>query len=254
MNRKSFGTTPSSRRGGPAIRATDPWTVGNSSQGKAHQLLSDDERARLAVIASIVRFKKGQKIYRTGDPADAVYNIISGVVKAFVSEPDNHERIGAFLFAEDLLGLSEEGRYVNSAEAVTPVTAYRLPAAKLRDHLRRNPDLEFHVICKLCQELRQAQRHAFLISTRDAAARIAMFLQLMEELQASREEATNEVHLPMNKVDIAEYVGLSPAAVSRALAKLKADGVVEARDRRHLKVKDRAAFIRLAAYSGVRST
>ena len=134
------------------------------------------------------------------------------------------------------------------------MTAYRLPVAKLRDHLRRDADLEFHVICKLCQELRQAQRHAFLISARDAAARVAMFLQLMEELQANREEATNEIHLPMNRMEIAEYVGLSPAAVSRAFAKLRANGVVEVRDRWHVKVQDRAAFIKLAAHSGDRST
>jgi CRP-like cAMP-binding protein len=36
-----------------------------------HQLLSDEERARLAVIASIMRFKKGAEIYREGEPADS---------------------------------------------------------------------------------------------------------------------------------------------------------------------------------------
>jgi CRP/FNR family transcriptional regulator len=205
MNRNTFGTNAVSRRGGTAIRAKDPWTIDNPSKGKARQLLSDDEWARLAFIASIVRFKKGQKIYRAGDPTDAVYNVISGVVKSFATEPDGHERISTFLFADDLVGLSEEGRYANSAEAITPVTAYRLPVAKLRGHLRRDADLEFHVICKLCQELRQAQRHAFLISRRDAAVRVTMFLQLMEELQAAREQPTNEIYLPMNKVEIGEW-------------------------------------------------
>jgi len=53
----------------------------------------------------------------------------------------------------------------------------------------------------------------------------------------------------MNKVEIGEYIGLSPAAVGRAFAKLIADDVIEARDRRHLKVKDRSAFENLAALS-----
>jgi CRP/FNR family transcriptional regulator len=191
-------------------------------------------------------FQKGQKIYRAGDPSDAVYNIISGVVMTFVIAPDRRELINAFLFTEDLFGLSEEGRYSSSAEAVTPVTAYRLPVAKLQGHLPRDADLEFHVICKLCHELRQAQRHAFLISKRDATARLAIFLQLMEELQINRDEPANEIHLPMNRIEIGKYVGLSAAALSRAFAKLEADGVVEQRNRRHLKVKDRAAFTKLA--------
>jgi hypothetical protein len=37
--------------------------AGNPSPGKMHQLLSDEERARLAVIASVVRFRKGAGIY-----------------------------------------------------------------------------------------------------------------------------------------------------------------------------------------------
>jgi len=48
---------------GPTIRAVDPWAP---STGKLRQLLSDDERARLAVIASIVRFKRGAEIYCEG--------------------------------------------------------------------------------------------------------------------------------------------------------------------------------------------
>ncbi len=239
-------------RKGPAIRAVDPWNASDRSNGGARQLLSDDERARLAVIASVVRFAKGESIYRAGEPVDAIYNIISGVVKAFSTEVDGSEHIHAFLFADDLLGLSDDGRYVNSAEAVTPVTAYQLPTAKLQNHLRRDAGLGFHVICKLCQELRQAQRHAFLISKRDALAKLAMFLQLLEDLQAGRGEPINEIHLPMGRTEIAEFVGMSLAAVSRSFKKLTTSGVIELRNRHHVKVKNRAVFDELADLSASR--
>jgi CRP/FNR family transcriptional regulator len=236
----------SNGRKGPAIRAVYPWSASGRLNGGARQLLSDDERARLAVIASVVRFAKGESIYSAGEPVDAIYNIISGVVKAFSSDGGGSEHIHAFLFADDLLGLSDDGHYVNSAEAVTPVTAYRLPTVKLQSHLRRDAGLEFHVICKLCQELRQAQRHAFLISRRDALPKLAMFLQLLEDLQAGRGEPINEIHLPMDRTEIAEFVGLSLGAVSRGFKKLAASGVIEVRNRQHVKVKDRAAFEDLA--------
>jgi chaperonin GroEL len=61
------------------IRALEPWS---HSGGRMHQLLTDEERARLAVLSSIVRFKKGQIIYREGDPAEAIFNIHAGVVTA----------------------------------------------------------------------------------------------------------------------------------------------------------------------------
>jgi CRP/FNR family transcriptional regulator len=234
--------------GGPALRAPLMWTAGNAS--KVKQLLSDKERARLAVIATIARFRKGEKIYAAGDPVDVIYNIISGVVKSYSTEADGQRRVNGFLFADDLLGLSDDGRYANSAQAITPVTAYRLPLARLQRQLRQDTDLEFHVICKLCHELRQAQRHAFLATHKDAAVKLSMFLQFMEELQADRQEPINEIYLPMERTEIGEFVGLSLAAISRGFRKLATDGVIEVRNRRHVKVKDRDAFNYLAGLSG----
>lgn len=248
MTRKNAGSKVLFGRTGPTIRALDPWIAG-PTRGKAHQLLNEDERARIAVIASIVRFTKGQEIYQAGDAVDAIYNIIGGVVKSFSIEPDGRKCINAFLFADDLCGLSEEGNYINSAKAITPVTAYRLPIAKLRDYLHRDAELEFHVICKLCQELRQAQRHAFLLARREALPKLSMFLQMLEELQAARGEPTTEIHLPMDRTEIGEYVGMSLAAVSRAFRRLSANGIIEPRNRRHIKIKNRIAFDNLVGPS-----
>jgi CRP/FNR family transcriptional regulator len=75
---------------GPAIRGVDPWSL---STGRMKQLFNDEERARLAAIASIVRFKKGTKIYHEGYPAIAVFNIISGVAKACRASADHGEHI-----------------------------------------------------------------------------------------------------------------------------------------------------------------
>lgn len=231
--------------GGPAIRAVDPWLPGNPRPGKTRQLLSDGERARLATLATIVRFKKGESIYTAGKPANTIFNIVVGVVKTFTTNRTEH--IAAFLYPQDLFGLSEEGRYVSSAAAVTPVTAYALPTAALRGRLPKDAELEFHVIAKLCHELRQAQRHALLLSQRHVLAKLAMFLQLQEHLQAVGEQPLNEIYLAMSRTDIAEFVGLSPAAVSRGFRALTARRVVRFRDRRHVKIANRAQLDKLAA-------
>jgi CRP-like cAMP-binding protein len=228
---------------GPAIRAVDPWAL---SRGRTHQLLSDEERSRLAVMASVVRFKKGAEIYQEGDRAEAVFNIINGVAKAYRCGPDGKEHIAAFLFPEDLFGLAQEGRYANSVRALTPVTAYRIPVTALRSRLAADAALEFHVIAKLCHELRQAQCHAFMLANRRTLSKLAMFLQMLEQLQATNGEMANEIYVPMDRSDIAEYIGTTLAAVSRAFRTLTADEIVQNRDRRHVKVIDRGAFERLA--------
>jgi CRP-like cAMP-binding protein len=230
--------------GGPSVAAVALW---GSSNGSRVHLLTDEERAQLAVISSVVRFKKGACIYQEGDRADAVFNIVSGVVKTYKILPDGTQHILAFLFADDLFGLAEEGRYVNSAEAVTAVTGYRIPARAIESRLRRDPGLEFHVICKLCHELREAQRHAVVLSKRRALAKVATFLQILDTHQAARGESTDEVYLPMSRSDFGHYVGMSLEAVSRSFRTLTNRGVITIRDRRHVKIVDRYQLENIAS-------
>jgi len=234
---------------GPSIGATALW---GSSQGKRVHLLTPEERAELAVISSVVRFKKGTVLYREGDHANGVFNIVSGVVKSYRTLSDGNERIAAFLFPDDLIGLVEEGRYVNSAKAVTAVTGYKIPVAALETRLRRDPGLEFHVICKLCHELREAQRHAFLLGTRHATAKVAMFLQMLDAYQAARGDSTTEVYLPMSRSDIGEYIGISLEAVGRSLKALVSRGVIAFRNSRHVKIISRSLLEGMASEAGTR--
>lgn len=231
---------------GPALWALDPWAP---SGGRMHQRLTTDERARLAVMASVVRFRKGEIIYRERDRTDAIFSIISGVVTTYKRAPDGSEHIVAFLLPDDLFGLSEEGKYVNSAKAIVPITAYSFPVAALRKYLSENVELEYHVICKFCQELAQAQRHAFLLSQRRAVSRLAMFLQLIEQRQFLRGEKTGEIYLPMDRSDIGEYTGMTLPAVSRAFRSLTARGIIKIRNRRYVRIADRQGFEKIAGDS-----
>ncbi|MGC1560094.1 MAG: Crp/Fnr family transcriptional regulator [Bradyrhizobium sp.] len=228
---------------GPAIYAVDPWVRGKP-RGR-HQLLSDDERALLAKITSIVRFNKGEHIYHEGDAADAVFNIISGVVIAYRALAEG-DHVTSFLYQGDLFGLSEEGYYSNAAKAATSIVAYKIPLPALRRHLDKNADLDVDFIVKLCEDLRGAQCHALLLAQKRAATKLAMFLELQEHLQLARGEPTLEIYLPMDRSSIAAYLGLTLAALSRAFRTLVSKRIIFSRDRHHIKILDRNAFNRLA--------
>jgi hypothetical protein len=87
------------RSQGPSIVARDLW--GSITETPA-RLLTAEERAQLAVISSVVRFAKGTTIYHEGDHAGAVFNLISGVVKSYKTQPDGSRHIAGFLFPDDL--------------------------------------------------------------------------------------------------------------------------------------------------------
>ena len=208
-------------------------------------MLSDDERAQLAKIATIVRFNKGALIYQEGDTADAAFNIISGVVTAFRTISDA-EHVLSFLYPGDLFGLSEEGQFSYSAKATTAVMAYKMPLSAVRRILDRNSDLDVNVIIKLCERLREAQRHAIILSQKRATTRLAMFLDLQEHLQAARGESVSEIHLPMDRSSIAAYLGLTLAAVSRGFRTLASKKIVSCRTLHYVTVLNRDAFNKLA--------
>jgi CRP-like cAMP-binding protein len=227
---------------GPSVLAVGPWEPGNLR----HQLLNDEERSRIAEIATVVRFRKGDLIYKRGDKTQAAFNIISGVVATYAPSSNGPDHITAFVYPGDIFGLSGKGRYTNSAKAKTAVSAYRLPIGALRRLMAQDANLDLAVISKLCEALREAQRHAFILSKTRAASRIAMFLEFQERLQKERGEPNSEIEIPMDRSAIAEYCGLTLSAVSRAFYELIKNKTVAFRDRHHLNIIDRPEFERIA--------
>ncbi len=211
-----------------------------ASCGKISCLLSEPERMALARIASRVRFSRGAQIYLQGEPARAVYNISSGVVRTTRTAADGSRSVVAFLFPDDLFGLAAEGAYVNGAAAVTAVVAWRLPVSALEALLRRDPTLEWHILVKPCHELREAQQRALILARHRALVRLAMFVLMLARWQEARNESDTEIYLPMTRSDIADYLGLTLASVSRSFRVLQSRELVRFNDRRHLQIVDRA--------------
>lgn len=236
------GLNPKLHRSSPSISAI-PFE--HSGTGRRAPLLSEAERRRLASIATVVRFERGQVLYEQEDELSCIYNLAHGVVRTCCTSSDGRRTLTAFLFPEDLVGLAENGRYTATAEAVTPVTAYRLPIPALESLLQQNPELELHFLCKVCHELRQAQRHAVLLARHDALGKVALFLHLLLYQQGDPERDRLVLDLPMKRADIADYTGLSVEAVSRSFRALERRGVLRLRGSRVVEIVDRHRFDRL---------
>jgi CRP-like cAMP-binding protein len=184
-------------------------------------------------------------VYRTGTPADSVFVIGEGVVKSYRDLASGRRRIAAFLFARDLFGLAEAGHYVNTVETITPVRAYEISVEALTELFQSEPGIELQFLCKLVHVLREAQHHAIIIGRRDAVGRLAMLLRLLQKqsLQGGRKD----IALPMSRSDIANYLGMSLEAVSRACRRLELQGMVEFVGRHEVRILDRQRFEALAA-------
>ena len=231
----------------PTLLAIGTWTAGNPEPGHARSLLSEAETAELATIATISRFKRGETIYRAGEPASNLYVLSIGLAKAVRTDATGIVHTLALLFDGDVLGLAEEGEYLNTTVAVTNLTAFRIPVSALRARMSHETGLDLALLTKAVHELRESQRHAFILGQRHIANRVAMFVQMLEQHQASRQVLDEEVYLAMTRKEIGEYLAATPAAVTRGFAALERFGVIRCRNSHHVKVLKRPAFEQVAA-------
>jgi CRP-like cAMP-binding protein len=186
-------------------------------------------------------------VYREGSPAHWVFAVTDGAVKCYRDLRSGKRIVGAFLFARDLFGLAEKGRYLSTAQTITGVTLYRLPVGELSVLLKRDGDMQFKFLMKVTHELRESQRRAILLNRRDAAGRLAMFLARMDESDGGASPGSHVVPLPMTRCDMAGFLGLSPESVSRAAAALERRGLVKFEGRHTARILDPARLARFAA-------
>ena len=184
-------------------------------------VLTSRQREQLMQIGTRLMLPARKVIYREDAAADSVFAIMEGVVKSYRPLRSGKRALCAFLFQRDLFGLAERGRYLNCTQAVTSVTLYRLSMSQLTLLLKRDAELQFQFLAKVTHELRESQRRAVLINRRDAAGRLAMFIELMAARRDRLTRREREVPLPMSRTDIADYLGLSLESVSRAAKELR---------------------------------
>jgi CRP-like cAMP-binding protein len=203
-------------------------------------LLTDEQRMRLAAIATRVRVASREIVYREETAAGSVFIIAEGVVKAFKDLPSGRRLVTAFLYPADVFGLAENGLYVRTAQVVTPALLYKFDVNVLIETLKNDGELQFKFLCKLTHELREAQRQTIAVGRKDALGKLAMFFRQLQQPENSR-----DIDLPMTRSDIASYLGLSLESVSRATRALERRGVVCFPNRHMVRIIDQTQFDRI---------
>jgi CRP/FNR family transcriptional regulator, anaerobic regulatory protein len=206
---------------GPSLKATPFLATGTDEPVR---LLTTEQRNELAALSSKVTVPAGRVLYHEDAVAAALFFCVEGAVKTFRTLAGGTRRVMSFLFPDDMFGLAQSGRYVNTAQALVDTTCYRIPLRELSTVLQRDAGLQYQFLCKVTHELRESQRRTIILGRRDAAGRLAMFLVMLKEHLGQKPR--DVIPLPMTRADIGGYLGLSLEAVSRAVATLKRQGIV----------------------------
>jgi len=111
--------------------------------------LAEETQQALALLAIRRHFDGGQVIYVEGEPAEAIYILETGWVKATRMTPEGREQAMLFLRPVEIFGdiaVFTGTRYPGTVVALEPVNVWAVPAQKALDLIPHYPDLAMAVI------------------------------------------------------------------------------------------------------------
>jgi CRP/FNR family transcriptional regulator len=185
-------------------------------------------------------------LFWEGDPAEHLYEIVSGCLRLYKLMTDGRRAITGFMFAGEILGVSLKDRYLFTAEAVGEVALRRYSRTQMHESLSRMPGLSREVLAMACDELSAAQDQMLLLGRKTAQERIASFLLTVARRMSKDGSPAREIELPMARLDMADFLGLTIETVSRVITRLKTDGVIALPSPHHVVLRQVAALRRVS--------
>ncbi|HLI14322.1 MAG TPA: helix-turn-helix domain-containing protein [Alphaproteobacteria bacterium] len=207
--------------------------------------LGQQATSRIATISTIQSVSASQVVFYEGDEADSIYEVVRGTLKIYKLLPDGRRQITGFLSEGHLLGLSLDGTYTYSAEAMTDLVLCRYPRSHFDRIVSEMPGLAQRLLTATSDELRAAQDQMLLLGRKSAEEKIASFLLMLARSHSLGDEE-NVLEIPMGRDDIADYLGLSIETVSRTLTKLKRAGIIALPMSSRVVLQDRGRLEELA--------
>jgi CRP/FNR family transcriptional regulator len=101
--------------------------------------LAPGELERMQRIVREAQYEEGQLIFSEGEPADNLFNVLTGAVRLIKLLPDGRRQITGFLFPGDFLGIALNATYAYSAEAITGTKLCRMGRRDIETLLARAP-------------------------------------------------------------------------------------------------------------------
>lgn len=170
--------------------------------------------------SEMVRLPEDTVIYSEGDEPDRLYLILSGEI-ALTPPTGGLIRLGA----SEIVGIEAvltRCQHTTTARSLMPLTAIAIEGEALRTYLENHFEIAIAMISAMAAYLREQVREITELKMQSTAERLASYLVSLAG------DATGRivVRLPCEKRHLADHLGMDPATLSRAFAKLRDKGVM----------------------------
>lgn len=193
----------------------------NATQAGVSDLLSAMQPA------AVTYFAPETVIYAQGDAAGPIYLVEFGMVRICRMTADGRRLVSAFHTAGEVFGFESGGLHDSYAESVDGAGV-----RVLRPSCGEQP--AGSLLTLALKSLARAQNHMMLLGRHSANERMASLLLDLAERQGDE----SSVYLPMQRNDLADYLGMTFETVSRVLRVLKDRGLIRLRSVSEIELLD----------------
>jgi len=183
----------------------------------------------------------GEMLLLEGEPADAMYFVVSGLVKVFKTSSDGKEQILSFVrpgesFNE--VSVFDGGPNLGSARAVGPVVLHVFRGKDFEAIVRSYPQVSLNVARVLSQQVRRLASLVEDLSFRHVTARVAkILLEYAGDGSGARPRLTQQ--------EMAAMAGTAREMIGRSLRTLEDEGAIRL-ERHRIVIADQKALRELA--------
>ena len=201
-----------------------------------------------AVIRQSRRLKKGEYLFRAGEPFCSLYAIRTGFFKTTVASQDGRDQVTGFFMSGELIGMDGICSHVHSCDAVAleDSEVCELPFAHMENLGQRIPSLQTHFFRLMSREIVRDQGVMLLLGNMRAEERLAAFLLNLSNRLYSRGFAANDFLLRVSREEIGSYLGLKLETVSRTLSKFHHEGLILV-EHKHIQILEPQALKKMVS-------
>jgi CRP-like cAMP-binding protein len=190
--------------------------------------LPEPEIHRIGNLSSVIRMRKGQNLFISGDRAKGIYALANGCLKICRETPEGNSVLTRIVKPGHFVGIREifgEFHYSRSAIALKESEVFSIDSGAVLDLVSRFPAVSLQFLKIFCTELASLEKRIEDDLYKTAKSRICGVVGDLHELFSTQENEPFE--LPLSRRDVAELADVNPETVSRTLAILKANGILE---------------------------
>jgi CRP-like cAMP-binding protein len=189
--------------------------------------LGEEALRQLAPHLVPVTFRRGEVIYREGEPAGELFIVHHGQVKLTVHDPSRQKGLIGIagpnhVFGEP--GVLDHGPRAMDAQAMEDCELFGVASEVFWSAVDAHPELSRRVIELLGERLRRSDRAAQDLIFFDASTRVARKLLDLAEDYGQQAGGAIRISVRMTQGELAQMLGMSRPNVNRLLAQFESQG------------------------------